>query len=103
MSLAVLRKEKDKEGETFLLQHEIKKYREELNKLLEKDHRESKTIQDLSLAKRELNQAQKELIIYREGGKEINLEKADERRNYTIPSLKKQIQELEAQASQNEL
>src|SRR6266508_1975519 len=101
MSLAALRKEKDKEGENFPLQSEIKKYRKKLNELLEQDRKESKIIQELSITKRELNQAEKELVIYRE--REINLEKADERRNSTIPSLKNKIKILEEEANQNEL
>ena len=102
MSMAALRKEKGEEGEVFILQHEIKKCREKLNKLLEQDREESKIIQDLSLAKKELNKAKKELIVYSEG-REIDLEKADERRNYIIPSLKKKIETLEEKANENEL
>jgi ATP-dependent Clp protease ATP-binding subunit ClpB len=101
MSMAALRKEKDEERDIFFLQHEIKKYQEKLNKLLEQDQKERKVIQDLSITKRELNQAKKELIIYKE--REIDLEKADERRNYILPSLKKKIEELEEEASKNEL
>src|SRR5581483_6612290 len=101
MTMTALRKEKDEDRDIFFLQYEIKKYQEKLNKLLEQDRKESKVIQDLSIAKRELNQAKKELIIYKE--REIDLEKADERRNYIVPSLKKKIGTLEEEASKNEL
>ncbi|CAI2162674.1 6818_t:CDS:1 [Funneliformis geosporum] len=101
MSMAAIRKEENNEEKIFNFQQAIKKYEKKLSELLKQDQKESKIIQELSVVKRELTQAEKELIFYRE--KEINLEKADERRNSTIPILKKRIEELEEEANQNVL
>jgi ATP-dependent Clp protease ATP-binding subunit ClpB len=101
ITLADVREEKQSEADIFSIQQEIKRKREQLEELLEQDQQESEVVQKLNMVKRELIQAEKELVVYEE--REIDFAKAAERRNSIIPSLKKKIAELEAKATNNEL
>jgi ATP-dependent Clp protease ATP-binding subunit ClpB len=101
VNLVAIRAEKENEIEIFNLQQEIKRERKKIEGLLEQDQQESKIIQKLNQAKRELNQVEKQLVVYEE--KEIDFIKAAELRNFVIPSLKRDITKLEAEAVHNEL
>jgi hypothetical protein len=84
MSMAGVEKDKENEPEAFNLQQEIKKQREKLEELLELDRKESKIIQELNYAKKQLAQTERELVICQQ--KEIDLTKAAELRYHVIPS-----------------
>ena len=84
MNMASVGKEKKNEPEAFNLQQEIKKQREKLEELLELDQKEGKIIQELNYAKKQLAQAERELVICQQ--KEIDLTKAAELRYHSIPS-----------------
>ncbi|CAG8732362.1 16899_t:CDS:2, partial [Cetraspora pellucida] len=96
-----LEKEKGQEIEVFNLEQEIKKQRTKLDELLELDRQENQIIQDLNRAKKELAQAERELIIYQQ--KEIDLTKAAELRYSTIPTNQAKVRELESRARSNVL
>jgi len=99
MNMAAIRKDKKNELEAFNLQQEIKKQRDKLEELLELDQKENKIIQELNHAKKELAQAERELVIYQQ--KEIDLTKAAELRYSVIPSQRERIKKLEEEASHN--
>jgi ATP-dependent Clp protease ATP-binding subunit ClpB len=101
MSMAGVEKDKENEPEAFNLQQEIKKQREKLEELLELDRKESKIIQELNYAKKQLAQTERELVICQQ--KEIDLTKAAELRYHVIPSWKERIKKLEEEASRNAL
>ncbi|CAJ0894885.1 3623_t:CDS:2, partial [Entrophospora sp. SA101] len=69
--------ERKNEAEVFNLQLEIKKQRGKLEELLELDQKENKIIQELNQAKKQLAQAERELVIYQQ--KEIDLTRAAEK------------------------
>ncbi|CAG8811036.1 33393_t:CDS:1, partial [Racocetra persica] len=96
---AALKKEKDQETEVFNLEQEIKKQRAKLSELLELDHQENQIIQELNRAKKELAQAERELVIYQQ--KEIDLTKAAELKYSTIPANQAKVNELETRARHN--
>src|SRR5437588_3255875 len=98
MKLAVAEKEKKDEVEVFNLQQAIKKQQREFEELLELDKKENRIIQELNQAKKELAQAEKELIICQEGEK-LNLDKASELMNLTIPSRKEKVKKIEKEAN----
>ncbi|CFW92783.1 ATP-dependent Clp protease (class III stress gene) [endosymbiont DhMRE of Dentiscutata heterogama] len=96
---AALKKEKGQETEVFNLEQEIKKQRAKLGELLELDHQENQIIQELNRAKKELAQAERELVIYQQ--KEIDLTKAAELKYSTIPANQAKVNELETRARHN--
>lgn len=85
----------------FILEQEINQQRAKLKELIEKDQRESDIIQKLNDLKRELAQAEKELIIYQQ--KDIDLNKAAERKYSVIPLLKDKIKKMEEEVDKNKL
>ncbi|CAG8736896.1 12927_t:CDS:1, partial [Ambispora leptoticha] len=102
MRLTAAEKEKKDEVEVFNLQQEIKKQQREFVELLGLDQKENKIIQELNQAKKELAQAEKELIICQEGEK-LDLDKASELMNLTIPSRKEKVKKIEKEANRNVL
>ena len=92
---------KDKEESINNLQQEIAKQEKKLRELIEQDKKENSIIQELNKARRELIQAEKDLVIYQQ--KEIDLNKAAEKKYSTIPMLKEKIIRLEEEVSQNML
>jgi ATP-dependent Clp protease ATP-binding subunit ClpB len=101
MNMAAIGKDKKNELEVFNLQQEIKKQREKSEELLELDQKENKIIQELNHSKKELAQAERELVIYQQ--KEIDLTKAAELRYSIIPSQRERIKKLEEETSHNVL
>jgi ATP-dependent Clp protease ATP-binding subunit ClpB len=91
-------REKD-EIKLFKLQQEIKKQQEELKRLLDLDNKENKIIQELSLAKKELSQLERELVDYQQ--KDIDLAKVAELKYSNIPFQKEKVKKLEEEASHN--
>jgi len=85
----------------FSQERGIAKKREKLKELEEQDKRESRIVQELNEIKRELAQAEKELITYQQ--KEFDLNKAAEIKYATIPLLKDKVSRLEGEASKNTL
>jgi ATP-dependent Clp protease ATP-binding subunit ClpB len=72
-----------------------------LKELVEQDEKENKIIQELNKTKRELIQAEKELLNYQQ--KEIDLGKAARIKYSIIPVLKDKVGRLEGEASANTL
>jgi ATP-dependent Clp protease ATP-binding subunit ClpB len=91
-------REKD-EIKLFKLQQEIKKQQEKLKRLLDLDNKENKIIQELSLAKKELSQLERELVDYQQ--KDIDLAKVAELKYSNIPFQKEKVKKLEEEASHN--
>jgi ATP-dependent Clp protease ATP-binding subunit ClpB len=93
--------EQERKVELFVLRQEISECQEKLKELVERDEKENKIIQELNKTKRELIQAEKELLNYQQ--KEIDLDKAAKIKYSIIPVLKDKVGRLEGEASTNTL
>ncbi|KLL02105.1 MAG: ATP-dependent Clp protease, ATPase subunit [Mycoplasmataceae bacterium RC_NB112A] len=83
------------------LQTQISQQAEKLNNLIEQVKTEDQIIQELNQKKKELVQAEQELLFYR--WEKFDSAKVREKKYSTIPLLLKEIEQLEEKASHNQL